>query len=255
MAASLPILTFHAVDDTAAVISFSPKLFRRGLERLSQEGYRTITLMEATECIMRKEPFPDRSFVITFDDGYESVYSKALPVLRDLDFSATVFLTTGMNPTTRSDERLPSLERRLMLSWREIQEMQKYAIEFGAHTLTHPDLTKLSRQQIEFEISDSKKRIEDATGTQVSSFAYPFGRFDERSREIAQQYFACACSDRLGIAKAQSDRFALERVDAYYLRSEKVFDLLPTKFFSGYILSRSLPRRLRRLLQKYSSPE
>jgi len=250
MAASISILTFHAVDDTAAVIAFSPQLFRRGLQRLSEAGYRTVTLMEATECIKRQESFPDRSFVITFDDGYESVYSQALPVLRDLNFSATVFLTTGVNPTGRSDERLPSLEKRLMLSWGEIQEMQKCAIEFGAHTLTHPDLTKLSPQQIELEMGDSKKRIEDAIGAQVSSFAYPFGRFDERSRKIARQYFASACSDRLGIASLQSDRYTLERVDAYYFRSEKAFDLLTTNFFPGYIMMRNFPRRLRRLLQK-----
>jgi peptidoglycan/xylan/chitin deacetylase (PgdA/CDA1 family) len=250
MAASLSILTFHAVDDTASVIAFSPKRFRRGLQRLSEAGFCTITLMEATECIKRRQPFPDRSFVITFDDGYESVYSEALPVLRDLNFSATVYLTTGITSTGRFDERLPSLENRLMLSWGEIQEMQKYAIEFGAHTLTHPDLTKLSGQQIELEINDSKKRIEDITGVQVSSFAYPFGRFDDRSREIARQYFSSACSDRLGIAGGRSDVYALERVDAYYLRSEKAFDLLPTKLFSAYILSRSVPRRLRRLLQR-----
>jgi peptidoglycan/xylan/chitin deacetylase (PgdA/CDA1 family) len=250
MAASLPVLTFHAVDDTASVISFAPKLFRRGLESLSESGYRAIALMEASECIKRGKPFPDRSFVITFDDGYECTYRNALPVLRDVNFSATVFLTVGMNPPPRPDERLPSLEGRSMLSWREIREMQKYGIEFGAHTLTHPDLTTLSPRQIEFEIGESKKRIEDATGAEVSSFAYPFGRFDERSREIARQYFACACSDRLGIANARSDLYALERVDAYYLRSEKAFDLLPTKFFSGYILSRSLPRRLRRWLRK-----
>jgi peptidoglycan/xylan/chitin deacetylase (PgdA/CDA1 family) len=250
MAASLPVLTFHAVDDTASVISFAPKLFRRGLESLRESGYRAIRLREASECIRRGEPFPDRSFVITFDDGYESTYSKALPVLREVNFSATVFLTVGMDPIRRSDERLPSLESRSMLCWREIQEMQKYGIEFGAHTLTHPDLTKLPAPQIELEIGESKKRIEEATGAQVSSFAYPFGRFDERSRQIARQYFACACSDRLGLANAQSDLYALERVDAYYLRSEKAFDLLPTKFFSGYILSRSLPRRLRRWFRK-----
>lgn len=250
MAASLSILTFHAVDDTPSVIAFPPSLFRRGLQMLSRTGFRTIPLTEAIECINRRELFPDRAFVITFDDGYESVYRHALPVLRDLNFSATVYLTTGTNATGRFDKRLPSLENRLMLSWGEIHEMQKYAIEFGAHTLTHPDLTKLSRQQIELEIGDSKKRIEDATGAQVSSFAYPFGRFDDRSREIARQYFANACSDKLGIAGVKSDIYALERVDAYYLRSEKAFNLLPTRFFSSYILSRSVPRRLRRLLQK-----
>jgi peptidoglycan/xylan/chitin deacetylase (PgdA/CDA1 family) len=250
MAASLSILTFHAVDDTASVIAFSPQLFSRGLHRLSEAGYRTITLGEATQCIRRREPFPERSFVITFDDGYESVYSKALPVLQELGYSATVFLTTGMQANNGGDARLPSLQGRLMLSWREIDEMQRCAIELGAHTLTHPDLTKLSRPQIELELGDSKKRIEDRTGAEVASFAYPFGRYDDRSREIAGRYFTSACSDRLGIANRRSDRYALERVDAYYLRAERAFALLPTKFFRGYILSRNFPRRLRRLLQK-----
>jgi peptidoglycan/xylan/chitin deacetylase (PgdA/CDA1 family) len=250
MAASLSILTFHAVDHTPSVIAFSPQLFRRGLHKLSEAGYRTITLAEATECLLRKAPFPERSFVITFDDGYESVYSEALPVLQELNYCATVYLATGKNANHHGEARLPSLESRLMLSWREIQEMQRYAIEFGAHTLTHPDLTKLTRQQIELEIGDSKKHIEDATGAEVASFAYPFGRYDGRSREIAERYFTSACSDRLGIANGRSDRYALERVDAYYLRAERAFDLLPTKFFRGYILSRNFPRRLRRLLQK-----
>jgi peptidoglycan/xylan/chitin deacetylase (PgdA/CDA1 family) len=250
MAASLSILTFHAVDEMASVIAFSPQRFRRGLRRLSEAGYRTITLLEATNCLRRKEPFPERSFVITFDDGYESVYSNALPVLRELNFSATIFLTTGIDASAEGEARLPSMEGRLMLSWREIREMQNQAIEFGAHTLTHPDLTTLSRQQIERELGDSKKRIEDALGIEVSSFAYPFGRYDDRSREIAAHYFANACSDRLGIAQVRSDRYALERVDAYYLRARQAFDLLPTKFFSGYIRLRNFPRRLRRRLQK-----
>lgn len=250
MADSLSILTFHAVDDTASVIAFSPSLFRRGLQTLSAAGYRTISLMEATDCLTRQLGFPDHAFVITFDDGYESVYSQALPVLRELNYSATVFITTGRSLTTEVDERLPSLENRLMLSWREILEMQQYGIEFGAHTLTHPDLTRLSRPQVEIEIGDSKKRIEDMTSRQVTSFAYPFGRFDEQAREIAREYFDCACSDKLGITGGRSDPFALERVDAYYLRSENIFALLPTRFFPGYILSRSVPRRLRRLLQK-----
>jgi peptidoglycan/xylan/chitin deacetylase (PgdA/CDA1 family) len=250
MSASVPILTFHAIDDSGAVIAFAPQSFRRGLRHLREAGYRSISLLQAGECINRRQPFPERSFVITFDDGYESVYSQALPVLRELNFSATVFLTTGRKAHQAIDERLPSLENRQMLSWREISEMQKVGIEFGAHTLTHPDLTRLSPPEIDREIGDSKKRIEDALGVPVATFAYPFGRYDERSREIAAGYFASASSDRLGITRLQSDRYALERVDAYYLRSERAFNLLPTKLFSGYIHSRSLPRRLRRLLQK-----
>jgi peptidoglycan/xylan/chitin deacetylase (PgdA/CDA1 family) len=130
--------------------------------------------------------------------------------------------------------------------------MQKCGIEIGAHTLTHADLTRLSDDRVKAEICDSKKVIEDTLGQTVSCFAYPFGRFDSRSREIARQNFDCACSDRLGISTAQSDIYALERVDAYYLRSARAFDLMTGRLFSGYVWSRSIPRRIRRLLQSQS---
>jgi peptidoglycan/xylan/chitin deacetylase (PgdA/CDA1 family) len=245
MAASLPILTFHSLDSHSSVISFSPQLFRHGLARLRKQGHRAISLLEAVESIRNASPFPDHTFAITFDDGYESVYRDALPVLQDYNLPATLFITVGRE---RAD-RLPSLEGRAMLTWQQIREMHECGIDIGAHTLTHPDLTKLAPEQIEREIIDSKKIIEDRLGATVTCFAYPFGRYDRRSREIARRHFACACSDNLGITTPQSDPYALERVDAYYLRTQKTFDLMLSRSFPHYIWSRNVPRRLRRLLQ------
>jgi peptidoglycan/xylan/chitin deacetylase (PgdA/CDA1 family) len=255
MTVALPILTFHALDELPSVISFAPQLFKRGLRRLTENGYRTMTLIEAVEAVKRGEPFPERSFVITFDDGFESVYTQAFAVLQELNLSATVFLTVGADTTTGEDQRLPEHEGRSMLSWREIRQMQKHRIDFGAHTLTHPDLTTLSASEIEKEIGDSKKVIEDAIGVEASSFAYPFGFFDECSRAIAAQYFACACSDRLGMVNRQSDIYTLERVESYYLRREFFFDLMTTEFFSSYIWACKVPRNLRRLLRKKNATE
>jgi hypothetical protein len=124
--------------------------------------------------------------------------------------------------------------------------MHKYGIEFGAHTLTHPDLTRLPLQNIETEMRASQDRIEQMLGVRVSSFAYPFGRFNASSRAIAQKYFACAVSDRLGWVRQDSDLLALERLDAYYLKNEKLFAALPTAWLRGYILARRIPRDLRR---------
>jgi peptidoglycan/xylan/chitin deacetylase (PgdA/CDA1 family) len=102
---------------------------------------------------------------------------------------------------------------------------------------------------VEKEIVESKEFIEHALGAQVSSFAYPFGRYDETSRRIARTHFACACSDRLGLISHHSDPYALERVDAYYLRSEKLLGLVETGVFPWYILSRRIPRQIKRALQ------
>jgi peptidoglycan/xylan/chitin deacetylase (PgdA/CDA1 family) len=246
MAASIPILTFHTLDDLGAVISVSPGVFRRGMARLHGGGYRTVSLLDALDCLRDGPPFSDRSFVMTFDDGYQTVYDEAFPILQRYGMTATVFLTVGQKAPSNPRDRLPSLHGRPMLTWHEIQDMHRWGVSFGAHTLTHPDLTRLPGDQIESEIRDSKAIIENALGAHVSCFAYPYGRYDRRSREIARMHFACACSDRLGLVTAGSDPYALERVDAYYLRKDRLFDLMFSEFFPWYIRMRSIPRRVRR---------
>lgn len=244
---ALPVLTFHALDDQKAVISFSPRLFQRGIAHLHANGYRTINLAHAAERVRTRTLFPAHSLVITFDDGFKSVYDEAFPILRQYDMTATVFLTVGREG--ESLDRLPSLNGRLTLSWDEIREMQRGGFTFGAHTLTHPDLTRLPPAMKEAEICDSKAIIEDALNAPVTSFAFPYGRSDARSRAIVQKQFACACSDNLGLVSSASDPYALERIDMYYLRGDRLFALLQTGLFPWYLLSRGLPRLIRRTIQ------
>ena len=249
MATRFPILTFHAFDDTPSVISFSPRLFQRGIARLHEGGYRTLNLMEVADYVRRGAPFPDRSFVMTFDDGYASVYGGAFPVLQHYGMSATVFLTVGEKPATSPHASLPSLNGRSMLNWQQIRKMHRGGIAFGAHTLTHPDLTRLSPERLAVEVRDSQSIIEDALGAPVTCFAYPYGRYDRRSRDVVQRHYACACSDRLGMIHGGSDLYALKRVDAYYLRTERLFDLMLTGLFPWYIRARYIPRWIRRAVQ------
>lgn len=249
MADSLPILTFHAIEEQSSVISFPPELFRRGMAKLYENGYRALSLLEAIDYLRQRKPLPDRSFTVTFDDGYQTVYEKAFPVLQEYAMPATIFLSVGESGTGKPLERLPSLKGRSMLNWSEIQEMKRAGIEFGAHTLTHPNLTLLPLDRVKAEICDSKTIIESALGVTVASFAYPYGLYDHRVCEIVKQRFTCACSDKLGLISIDSDSYALERVDAYYLRTDKVFDLILTKAFPSYIQIRAIFRRIRRAIQ------
>lgn len=246
MISRVPIFTFHAVDARASVISFPLKLFERGMASLHLNGFRTLTLNQAIDYLQRRIPFPARSFVITFDDGYQSVHRQAFPILQCYGFSATVFLTVGESGKRLDLDSLPSLFNRSMLTWAEIREMQRCGIEFGAHTLTHPDLTRLPVNRIQVEIVESKAIIENALGAPVPCFAYPYGRYNSSTREIVRQHFRCACSDKLGLAHRSSDLFAIERVDAYYLRSERLFEMISSRFLPWYIRARNLPRQIRR---------
>jgi peptidoglycan/xylan/chitin deacetylase (PgdA/CDA1 family) len=245
---SLPILTFHDIDQRPSVISFPPQIFDRGIAKLHASGYRTLSLVEIADLLRKHEPFPARSISITFDDGCSSVYEEAFPVLTRYGMSATVFLTVGKTSATNLSGTLPSLEGRSMLSWPSIREMVKHGIVFGAHTLTHPDLTELSLDRVKQEIIVSKDIIENALGTSVSSFAYPYGCYNDLAREIVKQNFTCACSDKLDLITTASDLYALERVDSYYLRTYGLFDLTLTRMFPWYVKARAVPRSLRRCL-------
>jgi peptidoglycan/xylan/chitin deacetylase (PgdA/CDA1 family) len=253
MADAIPILTFHAIEDRPSIMTISPRVFNGGLARLHAKGYRTVSLLEAVDCLRRGVPFPARAVVLTFDDGYRSVYTEAFPSLRRHGMTATVFLTVGDRGPKAKTERLPSLNGRSMLSWEEIRLMRQEGIECGAHTLTHPDLTRLPADRLVAEVCGGKAILEDTLGTPVTTFAYPYGRYDRRSRDLVREHFACACSDRLGLLTGRSALDALERVDAYYLRTERLFGLLGTRWLPWYLLARNLPRRLRRALFPHPS--
>jgi peptidoglycan/xylan/chitin deacetylase (PgdA/CDA1 family) len=252
MESFFPVLTFHDIDDRPSVTSVSPGVFNRGMAKLHSSGYRTLSQMEVVDILNRGALFPERCFGITFDDGYQSVYTKAFSVLQRYGMSATVFLSVGKEDTSRPKGRLPSLDGRSMLNWNEIREMQRWGIEFGAHTCTHPDLTLIPFHLVKKEVCESKAIIEDALGTPVSCFAYPFGRYNHRVRNIVRENFSCACSDKLGMISKNSDIYAFERVDAYYLRTDRLFQIMLNRLFPWYVLARSIPRDIRRALQPSS---
>jgi peptidoglycan/xylan/chitin deacetylase (PgdA/CDA1 family) len=249
MASWLPILTFHRIDDHRSVTSVRPEVFRRGMAALFESGYQTLNFLEVVDYLRRAAPFPDRSLAITFDDGFLSVYEEAFPVLLDYGMSATVFLAVGQVASMKPADRLSSCESRLIMSWSEIQEMHQRGITFGAHTLTHPDLTRLSAEAIETEVCVSKAVIEDTLGAPVACFAYPYGRFDYRTREIVRKHFACACSDKLALVTTGSDLYGLERVDAYYLRTHRLFSTILSELFPWYVRTRSILRQVRCCVQ------
>jgi peptidoglycan/xylan/chitin deacetylase (PgdA/CDA1 family) len=101
MTEHLPVVTFHSLDHRSSVISFSPHVFRHGMTRLYENGFRTLSLPKAVDHVRRGKAFPERSMVITFDDGYRTVYDEAFPILKRYGMSATVFLTVGENPPGR----------------------------------------------------------------------------------------------------------------------------------------------------------
>jgi len=248
MQSRLTILTFHHLDDSRSPLCFPPSVFRAGLQHLRDSGYRTIPLREAADLVRAGQGFPDRSFVLTFDDGFRSAHDVALPVLAELGMTATVFLSTGSDSPASGRARLPSIDAREMLSWDEIRRMCEEVFDPAVHTMTHPDLSRLGDDQVRAEITGAKCIVDRELSRTTDLFAYPFGRYNRAVRAGVAERFTAACSVQLGQVTRNSDPYALQRVDAYYLRTARLFGLMLSKAFGPYLAARRIPRRIRQVL-------
>ena len=230
----IPILMYHSVGGKEQSgrggyyqTSVSPENFSRQMAFLHRRGYSTCTLGEAIACLEKPAGrTEDKMVVITFDDGFADFYWEAFPILHSFGLTATMFLPTGFI----SDSPV-AFKEQCCMTWSQVRELQKCGIEFGSHTVTHPQLRTLGRPAIERELEDSKRVIEDKTGCAVDSFAYPYAfpqvdvQFKQLLRECLENagYSNGVCT-MVGRADSCSDRFFLERLPVNDLDDELLFD-------------------------------
>jgi peptidoglycan/xylan/chitin deacetylase (PgdA/CDA1 family) len=248
----IPILTYHSIDDSGSVISTKPEVFRKQMKGLSETGYDGVALNHLVESRSEKTSLPPKTVVLTFDDGFQNFYADVFPILQEYGFKATVFLVTdhcgGYNDWRGNP---PGLPRSQLLSWREIKELSDHGIEFGAHTRTHPDLTRIGgAERVENEIIESKQVIEDSIGREARTFAYPFGKFNPTIKRVVEKTFAAACSTNLGKVSPKSDFYTLERIDTYYLSNPVIFNSLSSRGLDRYMRVRQAMRGFKALLPR-----
>jgi peptidoglycan/xylan/chitin deacetylase (PgdA/CDA1 family) len=243
---SIPILAYHSIDDSASVLSTSIQTFRRHLETLREMGLTTVQVSDIAAWVRGRRALPQRAIALTFDDGFASVYKQAFPLLCRYGFTATVYLVTDycgrLNVWPGQPREIPRLP---LLEWGQIQEMNRHGIQFGAHTKTHPDLRRLSTFDLEREVQDSKRVIEDRLGQAVDSFAYPYGHCDDRILAVVRERFAAACSTELAFVQGGSNPWCLERVDTYYLRPRLFPRHLYSPLAGAYLRVRRTLRAMR----------
>jgi len=237
--ARVPILMYHSISDNLFgkshpyyQINTSPNVFARQMRWLRHNGYRT---MDLTEMLAAMEAGQDlsKTVVITFDDGYQDFYTDALSVMKQCGFTATIFLATD-----RIQDTSVRVEGADYLTWREVRELHAEGIQFGSHTVTHPDLRSLGPEQIDYELGYSKETIEQKLGAPVESFSYPFA-FPEEDRDFTRYLvdtlenhgFENGVSTILGRARPNSNCFRLPRLP---VNSWDDPSLLRAKLEGGY---------------------
>jgi len=221
------ILTYHKVQNRPELGGtwLTVGAFRRQMEVV--RGLPVLHLTDYLDALGRGCD-AGRGVVLTFDDGYESVYTGAWPVLRELKLPATVFLVTGyMGRANDWDQPLARGAFR-HLSWSQAREMAADGlVRFASHGVTHRDLTALDDAELERELCESRAAITEGLGRAPEAFSYPFGRFDARVvaalREAGYTY-GVAVTSRPGwsrrnpLAVARTGMYVTDGVNALKVR-------------------------------------
>jgi peptidoglycan/xylan/chitin deacetylase (PgdA/CDA1 family) len=172
-------------------------------------NYHVVSLGGILDFLEGKRRLPRKSVAITFDDGYLDNYVNAYPYLKKCHLPATIFIATAY---VQKRMHLGNLHLP-MLSWNEIVEMINNNINIGAHTASHPDLSRIDIQSAKREILESKIEIEKETGKKVDYFAYPYGRYENDVINLVRRLgFRCAFGGE-GVIKKNPDMFVLHRVE------------------------------------------
>jgi peptidoglycan/xylan/chitin deacetylase (PgdA/CDA1 family) len=202
---SVPVLMYHEIADdseTRSPLAVTPTAFAEQLAYLHDRGWRTINASDLSGILIDGEaPLPEKTVVLTFDDGYENFYSRAMPQLSKYGFTATLFMTSGWVKEARP--RGPGIP--LMLSWAQLYDVAHAGIEIGAHSITHPELDQLTDKHLYDELFSSKEQLEDKLGMTVPGLAYPFGYSNSAVRVLAQKAgyeYGYAVGNRIATSKA-----------------------------------------------------
>lgn len=169
------ILNYHSVHPQNAR-SIKPHDFVMQMEYLAGE-FDIVSLPDFYRMRCDSKTVYGKLAMVTFDDGYEDNYEYALSILDKFGIKATIFLATGFIngelDITKEDSAYRGLKA---LSWEQISSMKKAGVSFGAHTHTHPILSRISLQHAEEEIAKSRSIVEENVGQPVQMFAYPLGQ-------------------------------------------------------------------------------
>lgn len=171
---AIPIILYHNIDGKG-VFSLPLDVMRSHFQLLRERGIRVIKLSTLTGRLENPKPFHEKVVVITFDDGFVSMYTKLLPLAREFGYPITLFVYTD-NIYHRAVKKL---------TWDELRELEESGIEIECHSISHADLEKLSRKntpeskrKLFEEIYLAKRIVELYLRKRIKYFAFPYGRYD-----------------------------------------------------------------------------
>ena len=197
----IPIFMYHYIrelndpnDKIGTNLSISPEKFAGQLDLIKAKGYTTITFKDIAD-----GNIPDKPVILTFDDGYEDFYTNAYPELRKRGMKAVSYIITG------------NIKKDGYMSAEEINKISNDGVEIGSHTVSHPDMSKVTTARAEMEARESKRILGEITERPIISLCYPSGKYNSETEKIIKDYgYSYAVTTNSGITSF-TNPFALNR--------------------------------------------
>ncbi len=234
-AGALGILTYHRTAEPVHGLpkpfyNVTPRRFRSQLTGLLDRGFQIWPLKRALDYWAQGTSIPPRTIVLTFDDGFETVYRHAWPVLQEFRVPATVFLSTAYLGLTapfpfdawgmKFQDSAP-VESYRPLSAQQCRRMARDGlVEFGAHTHTHRDFRRRP-QAFERDLHTSVEIVRSLFDQELVTFAFPYGNpyagFADGALAAAARRtgVVCALTTETGLVSSESDPFHWGRFNVF----------------------------------------
>ena len=204
----IPILMYHAVhvmdpsEASNANLIIDPDLFEAQIKALSKAGYYFLTPEEAYKAFT-ENALPAKKVVwLTFDDGNEDFYTIAYPILKKYKAKATNNIITGFVKKGNAGN----------LTVKQMKEMMAHGMSFQSHTVNHPDLSTTDKATQKVELTDSIDFLENKLNTKVNTIAYPSGRYNQTTLDLAKKTYKLGLTTNEGLASAKDGLLSLNRV-------------------------------------------
>ena len=215
------ILCYHSVTEQRGAklddphqLHLSLDLFRQHLDYLERH-YQLISLAEFVIACRENIKLPDRTAILTFDDGARNFFTVVAPLLLQRKIPATSFIVTGEDFTKEVSDRNDTWQPEdddSYLSWNEVRQLAELGLEFGSHTATHATLPDLPPTQARAELETSLKTLSGQLGARDFALSYPHGKTSEAINRLARSLgYSCAVTTALGPNDSEADLFALRR--------------------------------------------
>ena len=176
----IAVLGYHKIGQPSASawdtwFYIPEKIFERQLRFIAQSGWEVIDAARFLRGLNDPGCLPDRSVLLTFDDGYQSILCCALPHLKEFGFAAVIFVPTGLAGDLSRFDAGTNEPMEPICSWDELRELQHAGVSVESHGVSHCAFSTVDRSRLVLELESSRNAIMKELSANSVMLAFPYG--------------------------------------------------------------------------------